>query len=204
MTIFLDYQRLKNILPVLAVYDDAIRLLPAAREELRQRRNRLLSARYLGFIGGKNAYGKPVSLMPAKLYFNHSHSQKYYALAYSEDVQDLGIDIEDFSRHVRMHALAQHAFHPDEFISWQATGFDRAFWFKIWTIKEAVLKAHGLGIRLSLKELNSRAHPSWDFGMVDHSELGQFTYQCLQLPDSMLTVAYRQKDLLLQSLIFSG
>ncbi|MFU8925650.1 4'-phosphopantetheinyl transferase family protein [Acinetobacter puyangensis] len=202
MTIFLDYQHLKNILPSLAAYDDAIRLLPAAREELRQRRNRLLLARYPGFIGGNNAYGKPIAKNEPSLSFNHSHSQKYYALAYSEDVQDLGIDIEDFSRNVRMHALAQHAFHPDEIARWQATDFDPAFWFRVWTIKEAVLKAHGLGIRLSLKDLNSHAHPSWDFGVVDHPELGQFTYQCLQLPNSMLTVAYRQQDLTLQSLHF--
>ncbi|GAA5017234.1 4'-phosphopantetheinyl transferase superfamily protein [Acinetobacter puyangensis] len=151
-----------------------------------------------------NSYGKPIAKNEPSLSFNHSHSQKYYALAYSEDVQDLGIDIEDFSRNVRMHALAQHAFHPDEIACWQAIGFDPAFWFKVWTIKEAVLKAHGLGIRLSLKDLNSHAHPSWDFGVVDHPELGQFTYQCLQLPNSMLTVAYRQQDLTLQPLHFFG
>lgn len=138
------------------------------------------------------AQGKPIAQHQPHFSFNHSHSQQHYALAYSEDVADLGVDIEDFSRTVKMHALAKRSFHRQEYQTWQALDYCRTYWFKVWTIKEAVLKAHGLGIALDLKSLNSHAHPTWDFGRVEHPLLGVFMYQCLYFTTSLVTVAYRQ------------
>ncbi len=102
----------------------------------------------------------------------------------------IGVDIEDLNRQVRLEALAKHAFHPEEMKVWQALNYDRAFWFKVWTIKEAVLKAHGMGIRLSLNTLNTKAHPTWDFGVVEHELLGSFYYQNIVMSNAMLAVAY--------------
>ena len=139
------------------------------------------------------AQGKPIAKPPHHLAFNHSHSQAHYALAYSDGIIDLGIDIEDLDRDVRMHALAKKSFHPDEYQMWQRLDYCREFWFKVWTIKEAVLKAHGLGIRLNLNTLNTHAHPTWGFGRVMHPQLGVFMYQHICLAKSVLTVAYRQE-----------
>ncbi len=36
---------------------------------------------------------------------------------------------------------------------WQDLEHDADYWFRVWTTEEAVLKASGLGIRLSLNEL---------------------------------------------------
>lgn len=136
--------------------------------------------------------GKPIAQYPPNFSFNHSHSQRHYALAYSADVKDLGVDIEDLSRKVNMHALAKRSFHVQEYQTWQALGYCRDYWFKVWTIKEAVLKAHGIGIRLDLKSLNTNAHSTWDFGRIDHPMLGIFMYQCLNFTTSVVTIAYRE------------
>lgn len=139
----------------------------------------------------KTEYGKPYLTDYARVAFNHSHSQKHYALANSLRVQDVGIDVEDLDRVVRFEALAKHAFHPDEYQTWQDLDFDLAYWFKVWTTKEAVLKASGLGIRLSLNELNTHAHPINDGGICTHPLLGSFAYQNFNLGHVMLTVSWR-------------
>lgn len=172
------------------------------RQQLRAYRNQVLEAKSANLILGKTDQGKPIALNSPEFVFNHSHSQAHYALAYSHDVQDLGIDIEDLNRKVRMQALAKRSFHPTEFLMWQSLDYCPHYWFKVWTIKEAVLKAHGMGIRLDLHSLNTQAHPTWDFGCVEHPLLGQFMYQCFTFPQSMLTVAYRKNHMDLQQLCF--
>ena len=139
----------------------------------------------------RNVHGKPFLTTFPQLQFNHSHSRQYYALASSFELSDIGIDIEDLDRKVRFDALAQHAFHPNELKYWQDLGHDADYWFRVWTTKEAVLKASGLGIRLSLNELDTRMHPSAQGGLCHHPQIGHFAYQNFRLPDCMLTVAWR-------------
>ncbi|OTG84732.1 4'-phosphopantetheinyl transferase family protein [Acinetobacter sp. ANC 4648] len=142
----------------------------------------------------KTEYGKPYLINFPKYSFNHSHSQKNYALALSQQIQDLGIDIEDLDRKVRFEALAKHAFHPNEYETWESLNFDPVHWFKVWTTKEAVLKASGLGIRLSLNELDTQVHALSDGGMCQHPDIGTFAYQNYQLAHSMLTIAWRAEQ----------
>ncbi|QNX87108.1 4'-phosphopantetheinyl transferase family protein [Acinetobacter seifertii] len=141
----------------------------------------------------KHEYGKPY-LLDHTLHFNHSHSQQYYALALSERVKDIGIDVEELDRKVRLDSLAQHAFHADEYATWQNLEQDREFWFKVWTTKEAVLKASGLGIRLDLNTLNTQAHPTNHGGLCSHELIGTFAYQNFILGNMILTVAWRSEQ----------
>ncbi|MEQ1451253.1 4'-phosphopantetheinyl transferase family protein [Acinetobacter seifertii] len=141
----------------------------------------------------KHEYGKPY-LLNHTLHFNHSHSQQYYALALSERVKDIGIDVEELDRKVRLDSLAQHAFHADEYATWQTLEQDREFWFKVWTTKEAVLKASGLGIRLDLNTLNTQAHPTNHCGLCSHELIGTFAYQNFILGNMILTVAWRSEQ----------
>ena len=141
----------------------------------------------------KHEYGKPY-LLGHTLHFNHSHSQQYYALALSERVKDIGIDVEELDRKVRLDSLAQHAFHADEYATWQNLEQDREFWFKVWTTKEAVLKASGLGIRLDLNTLNTQAHPTNHDGLCSHELIGTFAYQNFILGNMILTVAWRSEQ----------
>lgn len=138
-------------------------------------------------------HGKPYLIKFPQFHFNHSHSQKNYALATSTHMPDLGVDIEDLDRKVRFSALAKHAFHPHELQHWNALEQDRDYWFKVWTTKEAVLKASGLGIHLNLNELETRVHPIYDGGICSHPLIGTFAYQNFNLGHVMLTVAWRSE-----------
>lgn len=126
-----------------------------------------------------------------KLVFNHSHSQKFYALATSKTLDDIGIDVEELTRKVRFDALAKHAFHPNEYRTWQDLDGDLNYWFRVWTTKEAILKASGLGIRMSLNELDTGLHPTHHSGMFEHQNLGIFAYQNFNIQSCMLTIAWR-------------
>ncbi|MBF7687791.1 4'-phosphopantetheinyl transferase superfamily protein [Acinetobacter sp. EC24] len=186
------YLMYKKITDILCIEDTGnLRLNTQQRMQLQDYRNKQLQQQLTQPLKIEiNTFGKPIS---SQMSFNHSHSQRYYALAYSQSVLNVGVDIEDFSRNVRMKALAEHCFHEEELLMWKKLGEDRTFWFQVWTIKEAVLKAHSLGIRLNLKTLNTQAHPENLEGIVDHEKIGRFYYQSLKLEESMLTVASDKK-----------
>ena len=139
-------------------------------------------------------FGKPYLNDYPEFSFNHSHSHNFYALATSKQVQNLGIDIEELNRKVRFEALAQHAFHPEELKYWKMLAYDPEYWFKVWTTKEAVLKASGLGIRINLNELNTNIHPEQNGGRCEHPEIGVYAYQNYTLAGCMLTVAWQSED----------
>lgn len=166
------------------------------KQQIQSVRNRLIAEKLqltsteLEFA--KHEHGKPY-LLNHTLHFNHSHSQQYYALAMSEHVKDIGVDVEELDRNVRLDALAKHAFHPDEYETWLSLEQDREYWFKVWTIKEAVLKASGLGIRLDLNTLNTQAHPTDHGGVCSHPLNGIFAYQNFIVGNMILTVAWRSE-----------
>lgn len=138
-------------------------------------------------------FGKPYLPSSTSCSFNHSHSQQHYALAMSKQMKDIGVDLEDLDRKVRFDALAKHAFHPNEYETWQGLDFDPLYWFKVWTTKEAILKASGLGIRMSLNELDTQVHAVNHGGIIEHEHLGIFAYQNFELARCMLTVAWRSE-----------
>ena len=188
--IYLHYRAMTTLVTI----TQSQRLGLVERRQIRHYRDEQLKHDYPEIRIGQQSTGKPISLYPSDVQFNHSHSQNHYVLVHSQDVQDLGVDIEDYGRVAKMQAFAQRNFHADEYRMWQVLDCCPIFWLKVWTIKEAVLKAHGMGIRLQLSSLNTHAHPTWDFGVVEHLLLGRFAYQCLSLPDAVLTVAYRQQQ----------
>lgn len=168
------------------------------RQAIHQYRNQLLEQAFNLPIDAESIVrteqGKPILKDHPKYQFNHSHSQSHYALATSQQLKDLGVDIEDINRKVRFEELARHAFHPEEFSMWQSLEEDPIYWFKVWTTKEAILKASGLGIRMNLKDLNTRVHPLQDGGMVEHENLGIFGYRNIHLAEAIVTVAWRSEQ----------
>lgn len=101
-------------------------------------------------VGGK---GKP-HLASSALAFNLSHSEATAALAFGE-VPDLGIDLERLDRTVDIEGLARRCFRERE-IDWMnrfpEAERHRAF-FRIWTAKEARMKATGEGFSLEPKRI---------------------------------------------------
>ena len=82
----------------------------------------------------------------------------------------------------------------EEYQTWQESQ-DKEYWFRVWTTKEAILKASGLGIRLDLNSLNTQVHPEQSGGMCTHPLLGTFAYQNFILNQRIvLTVAWRAEQ----------
>ena len=176
---------------------DRKRKIQLQKQQIHHFRNQLLSEQLQVSIQHEQLatteHGKPYLVNFPEFYFNHSHSQKNYALATSRNMPDIGVDIEDLDRKVRFEALANHAFHAHELKYWNELEQDSAYWFKVWTTKEAVLKAAGLGVRLNLNELNTQVHPVHDGGLCSHPLIGTFAYQNFHLGHVMLTVAWRSE-----------
>ena len=84
--------------------------------------------------------GKPY--LPDGPCFSLSHSGNYVVLALAE--HDVGVDIEKLGEYKEK--LARRCCTEDEFLWLQ--GRDRADFYNLWTGKEAVMKATGLGFAL--------------------------------------------------------
>lgn len=107
-----------------------------------------------------DAASKPELGDAERLRFNWSHSGDQAVVAVATDIE-VGIDIERADRRVRARALAQRFFAPAE-TDWLAglapAVHERAF-LRIWTAKEAVLKALGAGIAAGLDKVTVEARP---------------------------------------------
>lgn len=96
--------------------------------------------------------GKPFCPCPEAPSFNVSHTTGTVALALSFQ-GPVGVDLEDRRRAVSVKALARRWFHPEEQAVLDEAG-PEAF-FRIWTRKEAYLKAKGQGLRGRWSECNT-------------------------------------------------
>lgn len=98
-----------------------------------------------------NSYGKPF-LSDSSIFFNVSHSGDYAVIALGKD-HDIGIDIERENMSVKSKKIAQRFFTTQEqsFLFTQESSNQVAFFYRIWTAKEAVCKAIGVGLWSSMK-----------------------------------------------------
>ncbi|WP_081555481.1 4'-phosphopantetheinyl transferase family protein [Chromobacterium haemolyticum] len=89
-------------------------------------------------------HGKPVLAWPGVPAFNVSHSGAYALIAIARGGQ-VGVDIETVQPMRDVPALAEQTLLPVE-LELCGHGRDVGAFFQLWTIKEAVLKAWGVGI----------------------------------------------------------
>jgi len=92
-----------------------------------------------------NPWGKP-SLSSAPHQFNLSHSEDRFLLAISR--MTVGVDLERVRGFGDMLGVARNVFSPIELQEWErlSEGDQIPIFYKIWTRKEALLKAIGCGI----------------------------------------------------------
>ena len=93
------------------------------------------------------AHGRPEIVRPAsRLRFNVSHTEGLAACAVT-DGRDVGIDVENVSR-ARSAQLIEKVFSPREQTDLRSLPEQgqAARFFELWTLKEAYLKARGLGL----------------------------------------------------------
>lgn len=101
--------------------------------------------------------GKPYldNKINSNLKFNYSHSGDYIIYAFAEG-NEVGVDIEEIKDIPDLDELSRTHFSDEEQSSYfQLKNLDerRQLFYKIWTRKEALLKAEGSGITIDLKSL---------------------------------------------------
>ena len=101
------------------------------------------------FVPG--THGKPAIAAPAglRLRFNLSHTGRLVACAVTLD-DEIGVDLEDMARELDPLELAESVFSLEEIAALRALvpESQRRRFFETWTLKEAYLKARGLGFAL--------------------------------------------------------
>jgi 4'-phosphopantetheinyl transferase len=129
------------------------------------------------------AYGKPQITFPPgqTLYFNLSHTDGLVACVIAREPM-IGVDAEHLGRGGSLMEMARHFFAPAEISLLERTppAGQREIFFDIWTLKEAYIKARGLGLSLPLDEfafeLAAGREPRIEFAqsMNDSPERWQF------------------------------
>jgi 4'-phosphopantetheinyl transferase len=118
---------------------------------------RSLLGRYLKRDGSlvrmaRGPFGKPF-LERKTLRFNLSDTKDAVLIAFATGLE-IGADIETMGRDVDHQAVSEHYFTPPEVQAIHAAGDDgKRRFLELWTRKEAVLKASGVGIMDDLKAL---------------------------------------------------
>ena len=107
---------------------------------------------HLAFEASK--HGKPFALVrgrPAPIQFNVSHSGRHGLMALTPKGR-VGVDIEERVPHRNLAEMITAVFGPDERRELaEARRPDRLHvFFRLWTMKEALSKAHGMGLSLDV------------------------------------------------------
>ncbi len=101
------------------------------------------------------AGGKPIITNPMQsLYFNLSHTQDIIVCAISEN-RAVGVDIEFLDKPRQFMPIAKNYFAKEEVEKLQNLNFteQKEYFYRLWTLKEAYLKAQGLGITVALDNI---------------------------------------------------
>jgi phosphopantetheinyl transferase len=106
----------------------------------------------------RNEFGRPFLPGLPQVSFNVSHSGHLLVIVLAHDAQ-VGVDIEQRNRELDWHGIARHYFCASEYsqIAQLEPQGGRSLFFRLWTSKEAYLKACGVGLS---QPLNSFAVPA--------------------------------------------
>jgi 4'-phosphopantetheinyl transferase len=113
------------------------------------------------WVFGKSEQGKPFINQPdLDLAFSISHSHERVAIAFSKD-PTLGLDIEFMRSDVKFEKIADLYFTDQETeqLKRLTPQEQKAYFFKVWTLKESIMKSTGLGFSLSMKSIETQGNP---------------------------------------------
>lgn len=110
------------------------------------------------FLTGEK--GKPEIAYPeldTPLFFNLSHTDGF-AVCAAGRIPELGVDVENMTRKTPHEELAKRFFAPFEYeyLRTMPLNFQRNAFFRIWTLKEAYVKAEGKGFAIPLDSFHFR------------------------------------------------
>ena len=138
-------------------FDRDRRVFLAAHLLLRTRLSHYAPVAPGDWVFEKNAFGRPDvadGLLEANgLRFNLSHTDGLVACAITPTA-DVGVDVESLARATPGLEIAERFFSPDEFAMLQKApaAEQHELFFAIWTLKEAYIKARGMGLSLPLDQ----------------------------------------------------
>jgi 4'-phosphopantetheinyl transferase len=146
-------------------------------------------------------YGKPQIALPLDepLYFNLSHTEGLVACVVARQPL-VGVDAEHLGRSGSLPEIARHFFAPAEvaYMEQHSPSEQHEIFFNIWTLKEAYIKARGLGLSLPLQEFAFELKPgqppeiTFSAAMNDSPERWQF--ETLRLgPQHIIAIAARRQ-----------
>ena len=131
-------------------------------------------------------YGKPSALVnqaPAPFSFNVSHSGNHGLIAFAPEGR-IGVDIEERVTHRKLELLVESVFGKEERAELaRMDGRDKInLFFKLWTMKEAIAKAHGAGFVLDVSSFDMRFALRGDVPRADF-RLPQSPEVCWRIED---------------------
>ena len=146
-----------------------------------------------------NSHGKPsiVNSLPEALEFNLSHTQNRVALAVTR-MQEIGVDVEKIKPVDQVRGLAAGCFTENENRYIFSDSSDEVMWrfFKLWTLKEAYIKACGRGLSISLQALSflPLANPlTLSFHEEHQDDPARWSFRTWQMsPEHLLSIAVPQ------------
>lgn len=146
-------------------------------------------------------HGKPeLQNAPFALRFNLSHNDKLIVCAVCLQ-HDIGCDVESLSRKISTDAISKRYFSASEYQSLNKMPAARqnAKFFEYWTLKEAFVKATGLGISQGLDSFSFTINQGDSTKFNDNISLSfaansllqnnHHWYACLTYPDQMHCIA---------------
>jgi 4'-phosphopantetheinyl transferase len=116
-----------------------------------------------------NGYGCPAIAHPreySSLRFNLSHTRGMIVCAVAGG-RDVGVDVEAVDRRGQTVEIAEQYFSPSELAGLRAQPADaqRARFFELWTLKEAYIKARGMGLSIPLDQFSFRLRTGEPIGV---------------------------------------
>ena len=109
----------------------------------------------------KQRQGKPFVLnAPVSIAFSISHSHEKIAIGFCENDQ-FGIDVEHCREDVNFQRIAQLFFSDSEAKQFEKLSHSEQqdYFYQLWTVKEAIMKATGQGFALSMKSIQTIGIP---------------------------------------------
>ncbi|MEP4038000.1 4'-phosphopantetheinyl transferase superfamily protein [Pseudophaeobacter sp.] len=145
-----------------------------------------------------NPQGKPYLRDHPDLHFNLSHTEGLIAVALCAG-RPIGVDVERLADLQTYQELAARVMTPAEcsYMAAQSTPQDR--FTQLWSAKEALMKATGLGFALPPREIEfSGPAPTLCRLPPEHGLPGDWRVCCQRLPGHWLALASRVEDLTLE------
>ncbi len=162
---------------------------------------RKILAKYLGLHAKaipiiRAEFEKPHLAPPYQNFqFNLSHTKTYFALAITKDTP-IGIDIESMSKKTDILAISKRFFHPEEHEQVLKADNQEDCFYRIWTQKEALVKAIGSGISFGLENFCVDATNA-KVTSINHDQYQatDFYSQLMRLPDEHYLCITTKKSL---------